>query len=108
MSAARHRDREVFDLRLHLDDVGLCLFDDPSDLFEVCRERQRDALMTGRYGGEYRIGPGNRKLARERTIAYEHPDMIDPQPDQRSSLFGGLDLEDLHQHIAAPDSEEIM
>jgi hypothetical protein len=29
--------------------------------------------------------------------------MIDPQPDQRGSLFGSLDLEDLHQHIAAPD-----
>jgi hypothetical protein len=72
-------------------------------LFEVGRERQRDALMTGRYGGEYRIGPGNRELARECTIADEHPDMINPQPDQRSSLFGGLDLEDLHQHIAAPD-----
>jgi hypothetical protein len=29
--------------------------------------------------------------------------MIDPQPDQRCGLFCGLDLEDLHQHVAAPD-----
>ena len=64
--------------------------------------------MTGRYGCEYRFGLGNRELARERTIADEYPDMIDPQLDQGSSLFACLDLEDLHQHIAAPTSEEIM
>jgi hypothetical protein len=29
--------------------------------------------------------------------------MIDPQPDQRRSLIGCLDLEDLHQHVAAPN-----
>jgi hypothetical protein len=29
--------------------------------------------------------------------------MIDPQPGQRDSLFGSLDLVDLHQHVAEPN-----
>jgi len=39
----------------------------------------------------------------ERTVADEHPDVINPEPDQRSGLFRSLDLEDLHEHVAASD-----
>ena len=86
-----------------MNDVGLGLFDHPSDLFEICRERQRDALVAGRHGGEYRIGPSDRKLPRERTIADEYPDMIDAKPGRRESFLRSLNLIDLHEHVAAPN-----
>ena len=64
--------------------------------------------MTGGHRGEDRVGLSNRKLARKKTIADEHPDMIDPEPGQRGGFFRSFDLEDLHQHVAHPTSEEIM
>ena len=60
-------------------------------------------LLTGRHGGEYRVCPSDRKLAGKHAVTDEYPDMIDPQPDQRGGLFGGLDLVDLHQHVIEPN-----
>src|SRR5260370_411580 len=62
------------------------------------------ATRSGRDGREYRVGLRDRKLAGERAVADEHPDMIDSEARQCASFLWGLDLVDLHQHIAEPNS----
>jgi len=97
-------DREVFDGRLHLDHVRPRLSGDPRHLLGVRGERQRDALGSGRDGCEYRSCPSGGELARKRSIADQDADMIDPEAGQRESFLRGLDLVDLDQHYADPNS----
>ena len=77
---------------------------DPRHPLGIGGKRQGDAFCSGRNGREYRVGLRDRQLAREGTVADEHPDMIDPEAHQRASLLGGLHLVDLHQHAAEPNS----